>query len=114
MPVGDVTLAGPPMSLPVGMAVELGIRPERIMLLRKDLPVGKRANIFSGVVVNEMTDGFNYTLFFQIEGDRRLSGGGYDLEITLPAYVYERLHVDDDKQWSITIRRNDIHVFGVE
>ncbi len=112
--VGDVVLTGPPMLLPTGMAVELGIRPERIMLLRKDLPIGKRANILAGRVVNELTDGFNYTLFFRLDGDRRLAGGGYDLEIALPAYVYERLHVADDKEWSITIRRNDIHVFGAE
>ena len=102
------------MALPVGAAVELGVRPERIMLLRKDLPVGKRANILAGRVVNELTDGFNYTLFFRLDGERRLASGGYDLEIALPAYVYERLHVADDKAWSITIRRDDIHVFGVE
>jgi molybdate transport system ATP-binding protein len=110
--VGDVTLIGPPMSLPSGMPVELGIRPERIMLLRKDLPVGKRSNILDGRVVNELTDGFNYTLFFRLAGGQRLATGGYDLEITLPAYVYERLHVADDKEWSVTVRRNDIHVFG--
>ena len=112
--VGDVILAGPPMPLPAGTAVELGVRPERIMLLRKDLPVGKRANILAGRVVNELTDGFNYTLFFRLDGERRLATGGYDLEITLPAYVYERLHVAEDKEWSITIRRDDIHVFGVD
>jgi molybdate transport system ATP-binding protein len=110
--VGELTLAGPPIAFPEGMPVELGIRPERIMLLRKDLPVGNRANIFPGRVVNEMTDGFNYTLFFRLNGDKRLAAGGYDLEITLPAHVYERLRVDKDKDWSVTIRRNDIHVFG--
>lgn len=110
--VGDVTLTGPPMALPPGMPVELGIRPERIMLLRKDLPVGKRANILEGRVVQELTDGFNYTLFFRLDGEHRLAEGGYDLEITLPAHVYERLHVDYDKEWSVTVRPNDIHVFG--
>jgi len=62
--------------------------------------------------VNELSDGFNCTLFLRLDEGGRLGRGGYDLEITIPAYVYERLHVAEDKRWSVTVRREDVHVFG--
>ncbi len=110
--VGDVTLLAPPGKLAPGQAVELGLRPERIMLVRKDVPMGQRDNLLSGEVVNELTDGFNCTLFLRLDEGKRLGRGDYDLEITIPAYVYERLHVAEDKRWSVTVRREDVHVFG--
>lgn len=109
--VGPVQLAAPPAPVKAGDPVQLSIRPERIMLIRKDAPVGPRENQVQGCIVNELTDGFNHTLFFRLDEGQRLRQDGYDLEIMLPTYVYERLGVTHDKRWSATIKREAIHIF---
>jgi molybdate transport system ATP-binding protein len=109
--VGPVQLAAPPAPVKSGSRVDFSIRAERVMLIRKDAPVGPRENQVRGCIVNELTDGFNHTLFFRLDEGQRLQPGSYDLEIMLPTYVYERLGVADDKQWSATIKREAIHIF---
>jgi molybdate transport system ATP-binding protein len=109
--VGPVQLAAPLVPVKPGEPVQLSIRAERIMLIRKDAPVGLRENQVEGCIVNELTDGFNHTLFFRLDEGQRLRQGGYDLEIMLPTYVYERLGVARDKRWSATIKREAIHIF---
>ncbi len=113
--VGPVQLATPPAPVKPGEPVQLSIRAERVMLIRKDAPVGPpRENQVQGCIVNELTDGFNHTLFFRLDEGRRLREGGYDLEIMLPTYVYERLGVARDKRWLATIKREAIHIFQAE
>lgn len=109
--VGPVRLTAPPAPVKAGDQVQLSIRAERMMLIRKDAPVGRRENQVEGCIVNELTDGFNHTLFFRLAEGQRLGPGGYDLEIMLPTYVYERLGVANDKSWSATIKREAIHIF---
>jgi molybdate transport system ATP-binding protein len=109
--VGPVRLTTPPTPVEPGSQVELSIRAEQIMLIRKDAPVGLRENQVEGCIVNELADGFNHTLFFRLDEGQRLRTGGYDLEIMLPTYVYERLGVAHDKRWSATIKREAIHIF---
>ena len=109
--VGLVRLLAPPAPFEPGSQVELSIRAERVMLIRKDAPVGPRENQVQGCIVNELTDGFNHTLFFRLDEGQRLRRGDYDLEIMLPTYVYERLGVARDKRWSATIKREAIHIF---
>ena len=110
--VGRTELAVLPTPLPVGCPVELSIRAERIMLIRKDRVVGPRENQVEGHIVDELTDGFNHTLFFRIDEGWRLGHGLYDLEIMLPAYVYERLGVGQHRHWSATIKREAVHILG--
>ena len=113
--VGPVQLTAPPAPVKPGDPVHLSIRAERMMLIRKDAPVGPaRENEVQGCIVNELTDGFNHTLFFRLAEGQRLRAGGYDLEIMLPTYVYERLGVANDKSWSATIKREAIHIFQEE
>lgn len=109
--VGPVRLVAPPAPVKAGESAHLSIRAERIMLVRKDAPVDLRENQVQGCIVNEWTDGFNHTLFFRLDEGQRLREGGYDLEIRLPTYVYERLGIAHDKQWSATIKRDAIHIF---
>jgi molybdate transport system ATP-binding protein len=109
--VGSNQLAAQSAPVGPGDQVQLSIRAERVMLIRKDVPVGARENQLQGHITGELTDGFNHTLFFQLEEGQRLTDGNYDLEILLPAYVYERLGVADEKSWSITIKREAIHIF---
>lgn len=109
--VGDVPLVAPPMPADTDDQVQLSIRGERVMLIRKDAPVGPRENQVQGCIVNELTDGLNHKLFFKLNEGQRLTDSRYDLEIVVPAYVYERLGVAGDKCWSATIKREAIHVF---
>ena len=112
--VGPVQLTAPPAPVKPGDRVQLSIRAERVMLIRKDAPAGPRENEVRGCIANELADGFNHTLFFRLAQGQRLREGGYDLEIMLPAYIYERLGVAHDKQWSATIKREAIHIFQSE
>jgi len=109
--VGQVQLMAPPAPVQAEAVVGLSIRAERVMLIRKDGPGGRRENQVQGHIVNELTDGFNYTLFLRLDDGRRLQKGGYDLEIKLPAYVYERLGIAHEKRWAVTIKRRAIHIF---
>ncbi len=109
--VGQVQLVAPPAPVRAEAVVGLSIRAERVMLIRKDGPGGRRENQVQGHIVNELTDGFNYTLFLRLDDGRRLQKGGYDLEIKLPAYVYERLGIAHEKRWAVTIKRRAIHIF---
>lgn len=112
--VGPLQLTAPSAPVKPGDQVHLSIRAERMMLIRKDAPVGPRENRVEGCIVNELTDGFNHTLFFRLDEGQRLREGSYDLEIMLPTYVYERLGVTHDKRWSATIKREAIHIFQAE
>jgi molybdate transport system ATP-binding protein len=106
--VGDVTLCGPPLEAVVGSRVTITVRPERVMLVRKDAPTEPRENEVRGRILNEMTDGLNHTLFFRLDEGQRLQPGAYDLEIVLPAYIYERLNLEREKRWRATIKREAI------
>jgi molybdate transport system ATP-binding protein len=112
--VGPVRLLAPPAPVEPGQTVQISLRAERMMLIRKDRPVGPRENQITGCIVNELTDGFNHTLFFRLDEGQRLREGGFDLEIMLPAYIYERLGVARDKRWEATIKREAIHIFQPE
>lgn len=102
---GQVNLLVPPNALTPGKTVELAVRGERIMLVRKDLPKDARQNELSGAIVKVTTDGLNHTLYFRLDDGQRLrQGAAYDLEVTLPAYVYERLRLELGQRWKISIR----------
>lgn len=93
-----------------GDTVTLAIRPERIMLVRKDAqPPGQR-NTLHGVIVDEMSDGFTCTLALRADDGQRLTDGAADLEILLPVYVYERLHLASDRRWTVIVPREAIQV----
>lgn len=112
--VGAVVLTAPSFPVAAGQIVTVAIRGERIMLVRKNMPVASRQNTVHGRIVSEMTDGFNYKLFVCLpEGARfRHPKAPHDLEISLPAYVYQRLDVAHDKEWDVTIKREAIHIFS--
>jgi hypothetical protein len=38
--------------------------------------------------------------------------GDYDLEIEVPRFVYELLHIDRDRHWQFSIHRGSIHVLA--
>jgi len=110
--VGDVVLAAPCASrLAPGDRVTLAIRPERIMLVRKDAQTPARRNTMHGVIVDEMSDGFTCTLFLRADDGQRLRpDAAYDLEIIVPVYIYERLHIAEDRRWAVILPQEAMQV----
>ncbi|MCL5257261.1 MAG: ABC transporter ATP-binding protein [Chloroflexi bacterium] len=97
-----------------GEEVECCIRPENVMFLRKDRPEGApvRENQIDGWVVHEVNHGAFHTVYFAAgpaaDGDYR----DYDLEIALPAHAYENLGLEREKHWTVSLKKNSIHVIG--
>lgn len=110
--VGDVQLTAPSSGASVGDRLSITVRPERVMLVRKDAPAEARENELRGQIIDELTDGLNHTLFFRLDDGQRLTDGEYDLEIVLPAYMYERLGLVAHKGWRVTIKREAIAFLG--
>lgn len=110
--VGDATLQAPPGSNPGTATVHLCIRPERIMLRRRDRPEELRPNQLHGRIVGEASDGLNCTLFFQPDVTLTgiSTGEGARLCIDLPVYVYERLDLAHVRTWTVTIPPAAIHL----
>lgn len=93
-----------------GDSVLLATRPERIMLVRKDAPAPGERNTLHGVIADELSDGFTCTLAFRADDGQRLTDGAADLEILLPVYVYERLHLATERRWTVIVPREAIQV----
>lgn len=110
--VGDHVLEAPCVARwAAGERVTLAIRPERIMLVRKDAHTPSQRNTVHGVIVDEMSDGFTCTLFLRAdEGQRLRPGDAYDLEIIVPVYIYERLHIAEDRRWAVILPQEAIQV----
>lgn len=111
--VGDVVLSAPPYSFEVGAPVYVCLRPERVMLIRPER-AGKSSdeNALEGEIVREMTDGMNATLFFRASGARLISEQDYDLQIELPVYIYERLDLARQRHWTVSLRKNAMHLIA--
>ncbi len=86
------------------------VRPERIILVRPERLSPGRENLLRGRIVGEMNDGTMAVLTFRLDGARLTPERGYDLEIELPVYVYERLGLASQREWFVSIRRDAMHV----
>jgi molybdate transport system ATP-binding protein len=98
---------------PPESAVSFFIRPEYVRLIRKDRPSpdpGHFMNRMEGVVVGELDQGPNYTLYFRLDGSHAPAQGDHDLEIEVPKLVYEMLEIQRDRRWAISMHRGSIHV----
>ncbi len=109
---GDLLLAAPPaFHISPGDSLTLAIRPERIMLVRKDAQTPARRNTVHGVIVDELSDGFTCTLFLRADTGQRLRlDDAYDLEIVVPVYIYERLHIAEERRWAVILPQEAIQV----
>ncbi len=100
-----------PKVLAPGTPVYLCIRPSQILLVRPDhLSQRERENVLHGRIVNERMERTTFTLYWQLDTGR----APYDLEITLPGYVYHRLLLDTEKRVMVELRRQVLHVVPVE
>ena len=111
--VGEAMIDIPAHSFALGARVHVCIRPERVMLLRPDR-AGKSSdeNALHGNIVREMSDGMNATLYFRAADARLLPDQDYDLQIELPVYIYERLNLARERAWTVSLRKNAIHLIG--
>jgi molybdate transport system ATP-binding protein len=109
--VGEVVLETLPGKFERGAGVTVCLRSERVMLLRPE-QAGKALdeNSLPGEIVRETNDGMMTTLFFRA-ADKRLSDQqDYDVQIELPVYVYERLDLSRRRRWTVSLRKNAIHL----
>lgn len=111
---GDVVMTTAPGPYRPGDAVDLCIRPEEIMLVRpnRGLGVAVEENRYEGEIRGEVDHGTNLTLLIRLLGDPLRSGRDYDLHVDLPAHVYYRLGADQNKRWTVSLKREAVHVIG--
>jgi molybdate transport system ATP-binding protein len=104
-------LAAPARLITSGTPVDLCIRPTQILIVRPDrFGERERVNLLSGTIVREQMHSETYTLYLQVDG----SQAAYDLEISLPGYVYHRLALDADKRVVVELRQQALHVMTRE
>ncbi len=111
----DFTVSANRYPFSMGDRVQVCIRPESVLLIRKDRPPSEasRENNIQGTVVDQTARGSLYTLQFQVDG----SNGGSDptiLQIELPAHVYGVMSVREEKKWTVSLRRDSLHVIPAE
>jgi molybdate transport system ATP-binding protein len=100
-------IAVPAHPIASGTPVDLCIRPTQVLIVRPDrLGERERVNLLSGTIVREQMHGETYTLYLRIDE----SQAAYDLEITLPGYVYHRLALDVEKRVVVELRQQALHV----
>jgi molybdate transport system ATP-binding protein len=109
--VGAVVLEAPPYPFDVGTRVHVCLRPERVMLLRPER-AGRSSdeNALHGQLVREVSDGATVTLYFRAADVPLVADQDYDLQIELPVYIYERLALAYQRQWTVSLRKNAIHL----
>ncbi|MBI2910432.1 MAG: ABC transporter ATP-binding protein [Chloroflexi bacterium] len=94
-----------------GDRVEFCIRPEHIMLVRPGRGAGDpvKENQLEGRIVQEINHGDTVTLLFKASALD--NGKDYDLQIEVPTHVYQKLGLEHNKAWTVSLKKNAIHVF---
>ena len=112
--VGQVDLLTPRAPFEVGAAVYVCLRAERITLVRPERRGAGRENLAEGTIVGESSDGATAILLFRLRGPRLAPAAPHDLEIAVPLYVYERLGLATNREWTISIGREALHLLAAE
>jgi molybdate transport system ATP-binding protein len=89
--------------LEIGEEVTWCIRPDQVMVLRKDRPLGRAVeeNIFSGRISEIIPKGMSYLLFID---------GGFNLEIEMPVHAFERLCLEVGKTIKVSLKKSAVHI----
>jgi len=84
------------------------------MLLRPDraseAPV--KENQLVGHIVQEVSRGSSHLLLFKVE--EWANGQPYDLHIEVPAHVYRKLDLVNQRRWTVSLKKSAIHVMSPE
>ncbi len=108
--VGSLMLDTPLYPYTVGQTVTCCIRPEQVLMLRPKNQNPERANVARGKIVSIMTDGLGFSLQLLLEGARLHPRQPFDLTVILPLHVFETLNPQVDQAWSISLKREAIHL----
>ena len=104
--IGAHELEAPAVDVSPGQRVICAIRPEHVMLVRKDRPLRRPGgNVLAGEIVAEIDYGGDVLLLF------RSDPPGVELQVRLPGYVYERLNLTEKKRWEVVLRKGYLRVF---
>jgi hypothetical protein len=76
------------------------------MVLQDDLNPGKTVakNVFSGKIVEIVSKGLTYLLFID---------GIFNLEIEIPAHIFEGLHLEAGSTIKVSLKKSSIHIIKV-
>lgn len=112
---GEQDLLARPEPLPAGLGpgadVQVCVRAERIALIQPDqLDRAAGANILAGEIIREVKYGLASVLFFRLVGPRLTPDRDYDLEVEVPAYLYERLRLDQVRAWTLAVSPEALHL----
>lgn len=88
------------------------ISPHEVKIIREGRPIrdSLKDNLFKGRIVNPVSHGMSYTLFFKI-GDSRDTADRHDFEAKLPAHNYLKLNLAEGKEVMVSLRKKAIHIF---
>jgi len=102
--------AHPSNRLREGAHVSFTIRPEEIMIIRKDRAIDGRVryNRVDGVVVSSVGKGASHSVFFQTNDGRA------HLKIELPNFAYRNLRPMEGKQISVSLKKESIWIIPGE
>jgi molybdate transport system ATP-binding protein len=114
--VGDITVSAPAGPHRTGDEVDLCIRPEDIMLMRPNRETGSAVeeNQIEGEIVEEIAHGTTFSLMMKPAGDPFRTGRDYDIHVEIPANVYYRLGVNEQKKWIVSLKKEAVHLMKSE
>lgn len=101
--INDQIVANATTGFEIGEEVTWCIRPDHVMVLREDRPLGKAVseNLFSGEITGIVPKGATYVFFTK---------GVLDLEIEMPSHAFERLELEKGKEIRVSLKKSAIHV----
>lgn len=96
-----------------GSKIRFCIRPQEIKIIREGRPIKEelRDNLFRGRIVDSISHGATYTLYFRIFNSLPIYGSEHDFEIIVPAYTYLKLNLQRGKEIMVGLRKKAIQVF---
>ncbi|NOS35408.1 MAG: ATP-binding cassette domain-containing protein [Deltaproteobacteria bacterium] len=102
--------AHPGTSFYQGEAVSFTIRPEEIMIIRKDRTIDRqvRYNRVDGIVVSSVGKGASHTVFFQTQDGRA------HLKIEIPNFAYRKIRPVQGKTISVSLKKESIWIIPME
>lgn len=111
-----LTLWAPAGPYAPGTRVEVSIRPEHVMVVRKDwqeTPPGPGETRLEGEIIERVDYGSSVTVVFRPDP---AAGGGRipDLHIALPAYMYERLGMGREDRWTVRLKAEHLRLLPAE
>jgi molybdate transport system ATP-binding protein len=89
--------------LHIGEEVTWCIRPDQVMVVREDRPLGKAiaSNVFSGKITEIISNAATYLLY--INGD-------FELEIEIPSHAFEKLGLEEGQIIRVSLKKSAIHI----